>query len=380
MTHTPGHLRSQPKFRGKRVLVATHSLKGFTGSEVHSMQVGSYFSSQGAEVVFMAFETGEPMVGELARLGLRVVGPWDLVRLKALPFDIVWSHHETTFLWLHVVLGICARRNVHGLLSSRQKIERLPLISTSPKGAHLCLVANSVETRDHVISQSGRCDIEIMPNIVPRAFFEHPRMDLPARPQRVAIVSNHVPEELHEMRSALAAEGVAVTIFGVGHNYTRIDHTTLTPFDVVVTIGKTVQYGIAQGIPVFVYDRFGGPGYLGANGIEFHARYNFSGRSDPRRRGGKILASELFAGFSVAAKETEPLRRIYAPRFAIDTCVAEAVRSLCPAPAPLLNKSERWSTILRHLKQRPQPLVRILISRPFAKATAVWDLIRRSWK
>ena len=36
----------------------------------------------------------------------------------------------------------------------------------------------------------------------------------------------------------------------------------LDHYDCVISIGKTVQYCLVQGIPVFLYDRFGGPGYL----------------------------------------------------------------------------------------------------------------------
>jgi hypothetical protein len=55
----------------------------------------------------------------------------------------------------------------------------------------------------------------------------------------------------------------------------------LDHYDCVISIGKTVQYCLVQGIPVFLYDRFGGPGYLNESNYELAEYYNFSGRSKP---------------------------------------------------------------------------------------------------
>ena len=54
----------------------------------------------------------------------------------------------------------------------------------------------------------------------------------------------------------------------------------LKKYDVVITIGRTVQMGLVMGIPVYCYDHFGGPGYITTENIDFNEFYNFSGRQE----------------------------------------------------------------------------------------------------
>lgn len=368
-------MSARPDLAGRKVLLALHSLAGFTGSEMHVLELATYFAAQGSRVYYFAFETGAPMSGEMEKLGVRFSPPAELAH-GGNEFDLVWSHHETAFLWLHAMQSVPARRHVHGLLSSVQKIERLPLIPQVLTGNGLRVVANSAETQAAAARISGRSDIGIMPNFVPEAYYRSTRGALPDRPTKIAVVSNHVPVEVLEMRDHLLAEGVEVTIFGRDHTYTRIDETTLLAFDLIITIGKTVQYCLAQGIPVFIYDRFGGPGFMTPSDIDVHAAFNFSGRSNPQKRSPETLAAEVVSSYREVAANAEFLRTTHARRFAIDYCVAEAIGDLDGPCQPALTSGERRRTIIHHLAHRPQPLLRALAPQRFAQATAFYDRLR----
>ena len=64
----------------------------------------------------------------------------------------------------------------------------------------------------------------------------------------------------------------------------------LAPYDAVVTIGKTVQYALSMGIPAYVYDHFGGVGWLDEDSLEPELHWAFSGqRTD---RGDELLLDE----------------------------------------------------------------------------------------
>lgn len=368
-------VNARPDHAGRKILLALHSLAGFTGSEIHVLELASYFTAQGSDVSCFAFEFRPPMSSEMEQLGVRLLPPARLSRAGE-AFDLVWSHHETAFLWLHAMRGIAARRHVHGLLSSVQKIERLPLIPHDLARGGLRVVANSIETQAAAARISGRSDIRIMPNFVPEAYFASPRGALPDRPAKIAVVSNHVPVEVLAMRGLLQANGMDVMIFGRGHTYARIDETILLAFDLVITIGKTVQYCLAQGIPVFVYDRFGGPGFMAPSELDTHAAFNFSGRSDPRNRSAEALAGEVVANYREAAANAEILRTDHARRFAIGHCVAEAIGDLGGPCQPALTGGERRRTIINHLAHRPQPLFRALAPQWFGRATAIYDRLR----
>lgn len=345
-------------------------MKGLTGSEVHCLQLGHYFVSQGATVTFLGFERGDPMASEIQQLGARLVAPFEILGRK---FDLIWTHHDTTFAWVHSFVGASARRHIHGILSVQQRIERVPPIPLRLKNDLLRLIANSEETRSHAVRHSGRKDILVMPNVVPQAFYENFRDSLPPKPKRIAIVSNHPPVEVCELKVKLENHGLDVTIFGRSHRYIPIDHETLMSFDVVITIGKTVQYCLAQGIPVFIYDWFGGPGYLDTVDFESHAKRNFSGRSDPRKRSADELAREILVGYRDAAGHATKLRTNYSARFSIDQCVWNAIEKLEQRPLPVLTLRERCKTVLNYVVDRPQALGRTLAPRLFKAMTAAYD-------
>src|SRR5690606_28711208 len=79
----------------------------------------------------------------------------------------------------------------------------------------------------------------------------------------VLLVSNHLPDELLELKQELLRRGIAVKHMGRnGDDYGRLGPKALLESDLVVSIGKTAQYCLASRTPLFVYDHFGGPGYL----------------------------------------------------------------------------------------------------------------------
>ncbi|WP_156500284.1 glycosyltransferase family 4 protein [Croceicoccus bisphenolivorans] len=358
------------KFPGLRVLLAAHSMKELTGSEIHCLQLGSYFASQGANVTFLALEQGNPMTSEIEKLGSRVIGPSEVGKEN---YDLVWTHHDTIFAWVHAILRTRAKRHIHGLLSMQQKIERVPPIPYPLTQDTLRLVANSLETRDIAARRSHRDDIDIMPNFIPTAFLEKVRLDLPEKLENLAIVSNHPPAELLNLVPIMEEMGVKVTIFGHGYRYIPIDHETLISFDTVVTIGKTVQYCLAQSIPVFIYDRFGGPGFIDVEGFRKHEDSNFSGRSDPRRRNAQDLAKEIVDGYANAAEQAIILRQKNAGRFAIDRCVDDVIGTFGQSRLPTLTVTEQISTLFKYTILRPKVLVRAIAPRLVRQLTQASD-------
>ncbi len=108
-----------------------------------------------------------------------------------------------------------------------------------------------------------------------------------SKPQRatlksIGVVSNHPPEEIKLLPYYFNDDGICVEFIG-GRNSRLVTPDLLSKFDVVVTIGKTVQYSMGLGIPVYVYDRFGDNGYVTTLNFEGQKKYNFSGRPNCRK-------------------------------------------------------------------------------------------------
>jgi len=72
-----------------------------------------------------------------------------------------------------------------------------------------------------------------------------------------------------------------------------IEDKVLENYDLVITIGKTVNYCLALGVPVYCYDWFGGSGYLNPGNFAINKRHNFSGRDSFRKLSGEAIFREI---------------------------------------------------------------------------------------
>ena len=124
-----------------------------------------------------------------------------------------------------------------------------------------------------------------------------------------------MPNEIREAAAQLAVQHIIVDFYGLADKHIPVTPQLLAGYDCVVTIGKTVQYALALGIPVFNYDRFGGEGYIRLSNIDDEEYYNFSGRRTFRSLCTDALAAELSRGFAAAAKEASSLRAVAYERY-----------------------------------------------------------------
>ena len=100
----------------------------------------------------------------------------------------------------------------------------------------------------------------------------------------------------------LADKGVSTRHIGVGHDYRLIQPADIAGADAVISIGKSVAYAIAQCKPVFMYDHFGGDGWLSPENFVHSQTYNFSGRPARRRCTAEAIVREVQDGYADAAQ------------------------------------------------------------------------------
>lgn len=115
-------------------------------------------------------------------------------------------------------------------------------------------------------------------------------------------------------------------------NYGLITPEILSQYDAVVTIGKTVQYALGMGIPVYNYDHFGGNGWINLENFNTEARHNFSGRHNNRKILSQEIAHELEAGFSEAIEASEELRKKIADRCLLSIRMNQLLKMIEKSP------------------------------------------------
>ncbi|MDR2752816.1 MAG: glycosyltransferase, partial [Oscillospiraceae bacterium] len=270
---------------GKRFLITQCALDGIAGSEVTTLHLAEYLQQAGATVTVFTHWLGNVLGQLFAQSKITVIA--DKAHPFALEdFDYIWVHHQVlpaailralahppanppVFLFLHMsalpgnhlewpyICGLEELLSSLSLCNSPVTLERLaPCFSTPPPMA-------------------------VYPNPVPPEFCRPHRnlRQLPHKPLRVMVVSNNDSPERDEACALLRQHGVQAERFGIGQrNYKLLRAADLDRYDAIITIGKTVQYCLCMGLPVYIYDRFGGPGWLNARNFDLVAAHNFSGR------------------------------------------------------------------------------------------------------
>jgi hypothetical protein len=170
--------------------------------------------------------------------------------------------------------------------------------------------------------------IDLFENPVPNKFLTFPQREL-AELRSVLFVSNHLPAELAETYRQLKEAGIRVTHVGLGGD--RVERLTpelITQFDGVVTIGKTTQYCLVAGIPVYSYDHFGGAGWLSAENFAFEAFNNFTGYATGRKLVAEDITSEILNGFEDARLWSHENRARFANHYSLDRQMNELLGSI----------------------------------------------------
>lgn len=262
---------------GRYVLLATHQLQQYAGSELVTLELATEFQRLGWQVDIASFLVGAPMIGELSKRGFKVRSLIDdLALIVAKEYELVWIHHVPVYYHLCIFNSIRANKIIHSCLSPFEPLEAVPAESQE-----ICwILANSEETKKSIENKLGPGDerIVVFPNTAPAEFWRGNKIIYPERPRKIAVVSNHPPAEI--LQAAKRLSDIKIDVFFIGQNGLNVLVTPelLMEYDGVITIGKTVQYCLALKIPVYCYDHFGGPGWLNKSNFEVSRYHNFSGR------------------------------------------------------------------------------------------------------
>ena len=277
--------------QGRRLLIATNHLQQIGGSEVVALEAAQYFVGLGCNVTIFANWVGNPMAAIIeAAIGIRPVT--DPTPIRPFTYDMLYVQHQVLGLFDYrptaadrqasrIVLGRLARR---GYLESGGWLHDRLLADL--------VFANSELTAEHLVRVGHDGPVVNFRNAAPTSFFR-PFVFKPPTPHRILVVTNHSDPSLMEA-IGLLRQSISVHHIGrSGDEVTLITPEMISESDLVISIGKTVPYALAARIPVYVYDHFGGPGYLDAGNVETAARFNFSGKSARKLSGSEIAADVI---------------------------------------------------------------------------------------
>lgn len=304
-----------------RVLVLTNQLEVYAGSEIVALEVTEAFKALGCEVDLFAGHIGEPALTDITNLGVKFGLAEDCP--DPFSYDIIWSqHHILPYLlskyysvekpWPFIV-------NVS--LSPFEPYELPGAIVDAPG----VVIANSRETFENLVAFGVSPEnIEIFYNAAPDRFSFSREHSLTVR--KVAIVSNHVPQEMLEAANLLSESGIAVDHIGLPLKQFRMTPEILSGYDAVITIGKTVQYCILSETPVFIYDRWGGPGWLAASNQQLAEMYNFSGRCSQSKKTADEICRDFIDGYAAAVDSIKKIKNTHSEKYNLQTYISNLLK------------------------------------------------------
>lgn len=240
-----------------KILLTVAALDGFHGSVIHVLEWASFFRSEGHDVTVV---TGiyRTEVKELFHKNNIVVSKVDDA-IDLYGWSLGISYHFPIITKL-LQKGVEFQKLIAGCLSSFELLESPPCFWEKCN----LIVTMSLEAKQRICDRYAIpfSKVVVIENGIPKHFFRSYKEETSKNIQHIGVVSNHIPCEIYELKKYL--KGLAkVHFIGMhGDVCELVTPEMLKKFDVIITIGKTVQYCLGLGIPVYEYDHFGGNGYI----------------------------------------------------------------------------------------------------------------------
>lgn len=302
----------------KMVLITQNHLANFAGSEMVVLELCEYLLRQGLKVDVYTHYFGNPVKSPLRNPHLRVIDNPDH-RFNLNDYGLVWIHHQ---IIPRSILEQLANRPstvpfVYHHMSPYEPLEFPFLAAVELQLADLILT-NSKETlrafRKLGLNNDGR--LVVFGNPAPDEFMVK-RPITKDNFSNLLVVSNHIPKEVQDAVEILNSRGIQGHFLGhhIGEP-ARLTPQELQKHDLVITIGKTVQYALLSNVPVYCYDHFGGPGFLNEKNFRKARDLNFSGRGFGRKSAEEI-ANDIITNYATASKAFNELHRRYAKKFTL---------------------------------------------------------------
>lgn len=291
----------------KKVLMTNLYFEKYSGSELHISEMARLFERKGYDVTIAVFRKAYPLMTEMRKLHIIECQSEEL---KEFDFDIIFVQHFPVFDYLCCKYNLTFRKLVVSKLSVISEVEELP-VCIIDADVILCVSEECAELVRKQIGVDER--IRVFKNCVGQEFFDYYQGKELKKLKKIAVISNHIPLELKELPDVLGKDYI-VDFIGVGNNTKLVNAKVLSEYDLIITIGRTVQQCFAVGVPVYVYDYFGGPGYIDGSNFILAEKYNFSGRGFSKLSANE-LADDIKKHYNQAVLELAHLHSVAQERY-----------------------------------------------------------------
>lgn len=322
----------------QKILITNNHLHDIKGSELVTLELAEIFLSIGWQVTIYTNLYLSPLANEVSRLpnqeNLSIYQNND----ESVPtdFDIIWIQQNTIPSSVIKALSTTGLKSyiIWHHMSPIIHIE-LPILVQIENQLSDIITAISQGTTDR-IQEFGikKSKIKLFENPAPDYFSDYPtRKILDNKPKSLLIVSNHAPTEVIEAIPLLIKNSITVDHLGEGGHIRRVTPDILSHYDAILTIGKTVQYAVSMGIPVYEYDHFGGYGWLNSENFYKAAEKNFSGRACGEKKEAGDIAHEIINHYIPARDFITDNKEYFSTKYRLSNRVSQLLQQLSPTPS-----------------------------------------------
>ncbi len=302
----------------KNILITQNHMVNLGGSELVTLELIDFFLENKANVyLYVAIMGGEVEKLLKKRKGVTIcIANTSSLKIDKINFEYVIIHHSLipeSLLW-RVYNGKFNGKIIWQHMSSYLVLEQ-PFLHKLESEISDIVLFNSKETE---IELSKRINIPkekkmVFANPVPDYFYKQTRNNS-TQLKKVLVISNHPPIEVIKALDLLSKEGIETEIVGIKNKQKVVNPNLLINADVVISIGKTVQYCIAVNTPIYCYDHFGGPGFLNSTNFAMAKKYNFSGRGF-KEKTATVIYREIKNQHLQSQKDINTIRKKHGEEF-----------------------------------------------------------------
>lgn len=310
-----------------KVLIACSRLVEFAGVEITTLELAVALNKNNWVVYVASFEIGDDIKKKLEEHSIKYL---DLSSENTFKggyfFDLAWIHHSVSAYRILLDPEVRTKKAIFSSLSHFEPIEAPPVTGVRFSK----YLVNSEENLHFFLKNYPDLvkSVSVFPNSAPSNFWINKARPISPVLSRLAIVSNHVPEEIYQTISKLKSKKICVDIFGIEGRREIITPEILHGYDAVVTIGKTVQYCIACRVPVYCYDHFGGDGWVTLDTFDLGRKFNFSGRGSRGKIEATKIIDELIDGYKTAIQYVDALYDIGKKHFLLEDNICKLLTEL----------------------------------------------------
>ena len=309
----------------KRIVITALFMNNFTGSVFVVSEFAMYFAKHGYKVHIFTFYKDKKVIRSMVNhKNIKVINlkkSWFIPRIRA---SLIIGLHHDVFDMLMKTNRVTGDKIIYFSLSPYDNAEKI----SEQYHNFTRVYCNSWETAQVRGKENPKQQLHVFNNSVTPEFLIDYNKKYNKKLKKIAIVSNHgifLPNG--DFHKYALSSGLDVTFFGSqSGNSKKIEPQDLLGFDAIISIGRTVQYALCLGVPIFCYDRFGGPGYITLDNWESMEKMNYSGRLKPisnkdldksliKHIDAKALVNDMIDNYPGVLKEVKQLRKIAIERY-----------------------------------------------------------------